>query len=137
MNLQNNNFQTKDKKKYDLEDRTYAFAEGIIKTVKTLKENPVNMRLINQIVGSAGSIGANYCEANEAESKQDFIHKIGIAKKETKETRYWLKLLKISDPQIADQLEFFERECQELLLIFSSIVKSSKSNRALKIENSM
>lgn len=135
MNLQKNNFQTKTK--YDLEERTYKFAEGIINVAKKLKENPVNSRLINQIVGSASSIGANYCEANEAESKQDFIHKIGIAKKETKETRYWLKLLKISNPEISDQLKTYERECQELLLIFSSIIKTSKSKCVLKIDHSM
>lgn len=137
MNLPKNNFQTKNKRIYDLEERTYKFAEGIINIVKKLKENSVNSRLINQIVGSASSIGANYCEANEAESKQDFIHKIGIAKKETKETQYWLKLIKISNPEISNQLKIFQSECQELLLIFSSIIKTSKLYQSLKIDHSI
>ena len=79
--------------KYDLEERTAKFAEEIIKLVKSIKITPVNKRIIEQIVGSGGSIGANYCEANEAESKQDFKHKVGICKKETKETKHWLRLL--------------------------------------------
>lgn len=133
MNLQKNNFQTKEKGTYDLEERTYKFAEGVINIAKKLKESSINRRLIDQIVGSASSIGANYCEANEAESKQDFIHKIGIAKKETKETRYWLKLLKTSNPEISNQLKIFEAECQELLLIFSSIIKTCKLNKSLKL----
>lgn len=133
MNLQNPNLQTK--KVYDLEERTFAFAENVINTVKNIKVNPVNSRLINQLVGSSGSVGANYCEANEAESKQDFIHKIGISKKEAKETRYWLRLLKISNPEISNQLDLFEKESQELILIFSSIIKSSKLRRVSRIEN--
>lgn len=135
MNLLNNNLQTKEKKIYDLEERTYKFAENVIDTVKKLNINPVNSRLINQIVGSSSSIEANYCEANEAESKLDFIHKIGISKKEAKETKYWLKLLKISNPEISDQLGVFEKEVQELILIFASIVKSSRSKKVLSIEN--
>ncbi len=76
--------------KYDLEDRTAKFAEAIIKLVQSIKITPVNKRIIEQIVGSGGSIGANYCEANEAESKQDFKHKVGICKKETKEKKVLL-----------------------------------------------
>lgn len=137
MNLQKNNFQIQTKRSYDLEERTYEFAKDVIKIAKNLKENSVNSRIINQIVGSASSIGANYCEANEAESRQDFVHKIGISKKETKETLYWLKLLEISNPEISDKLEILRNECHELLLIFSSIIKTSKLNKALKIEHSM
>ena len=133
MNLQNTNLQTK--KVYDLEERTFKFAENIINTVKKIKVNPVNSRIIDQIVGSSSSVGANYSEANEAESKQDFIHKIGICKKEAKETRYWLRILKVSNPEISDQLTPFEKESQELILIFSSIIKSSRIKHVSKIEN--
>jgi len=97
MNNQFNNFQTK--KKYDLEERTARFAEKTIDLVKQIKATPVNTRIITQLVGSGGSIGANYCEANEAESKKDFIHKIGICKKEAKETKHWLRLLAKSNPE--------------------------------------
>ena len=70
-------------KPYDLEERTALFGEETIDTLKKLPNNLINKRLIPQLVASAGSLGANYCEANEAESKRDFQHKIGICKKET------------------------------------------------------
>jgi len=111
--------------KYDLEERTAKFAEEIIKLVKSIKITPVNKRIIEQIVGSGGSIGANYCEANEAESKQDFKHKVGICKKETKETKHWLRLLASANPEVKEQLRELYKENQELLLIFSSILKSA------------
>ena len=79
--------------KFDLEERTVVFAENIIDLVRSIKCDAVNGRIISQLVGSGGSIGANYCEASEAESKKDFIHKIGICKREIKETRHWLRLL--------------------------------------------
>ncbi|MBU1323356.1 four helix bundle protein [Patescibacteria group bacterium] len=111
--------------KYDLEDRTAKFAEEIIRLVKSIKITSINKRIIEQIVGSGGSIGANYCEANEAESKQDFKHKVGICKKEIKETKHWLRLLATANPEIKDKLRELYKENQELLLIFSSILKSA------------
>jgi len=87
------------KVKYDLEERVTKFAEQIIDFVKGIKENAVNSRIISHLVGAAGSAGANYCEATEAESKRDFIHKIGVCKKEIKETRHWLRLLARSNPE--------------------------------------
>ena len=101
-----------------MEERTARLAEEIIRLVKTLKLTAVNKRIVDQLVGSGGSLGANYCEANEAESKQDFKHKIGICKKETKETKHWLRLLAVANPEIKEQLRVLYRETQELLLIF-------------------
>ncbi|MFC1647023.1 four helix bundle protein [Patescibacteria group bacterium] len=115
-------------KKYDLEDRTAKFAESIIDLVKSIKITSINKRIVEQLVGSGGSIGANYCEANEAESRKDFIHKISICKKEIKETKHWLRLLKRSNPEIKDQLNKLQIETRELLLIFSKILSSSKDN---------
>ena len=77
--------QVSSKGKYDLEERTAKFAENIINLVKKIKITPVNNKIISQLVGSEGSIGANYCEATESESKKDFAHKVSIAKKEIKE----------------------------------------------------
>jgi four helix bundle protein len=116
------------KKIYDLEERTAKFAEDIIDLVKSIKTTPVNRRIITQLVGSGGSVGANYCEANEAESKRDFIHKIGICKKEVKETKHWLRLLARSNPEKKDAIRKLTKEAQELLLIFSKINKSSRDN---------
>lgn len=124
MNNQNNNLQTK--KKYDLEERTARFAEEVIDLMKKIPNTPINRRPIEQVVGSSGSMAANYCEANEAESKKDFIHKVGICKKETKETKLWLRLLARANPELKEEFRKLWQEAQELLLIFSSIVKSSR-----------
>lgn len=126
MNDQLTNLQTK--KKYDLEERTAKFAENVIDLVKKIPLSPINRRIIEQVVGSGGSMGANYCEANEAESKKDFIHKIGICKKETKETKHWLRLLAKSNPEFIEEIRRLWKENQELLLIFSAIISSAKIN---------
>ncbi len=123
MNNQLNNLQTK---KYDLEERTAEFAENVIDLMKKIPNNSINKRPIEQVVGSSGSIAANYCEANEGESKKDFIHKIGICKKETKETRLWFRLLARANPELKEDLRKLWKEANELLLIFSSIIKSSR-----------
>jgi len=114
-------------KNFDLEERTAVFAENTIDFVRRLKCDTVNTRIISQLVGSSGSIGANYCEATEAESKKDFIHKISICKKEIKETRHWLRLLARSNPEHKDEIRNSWKEAQELLLIFSKIIRSSKT----------
>jgi len=110
---------------YDLEERTAKLAEKIIDLVKVLPKNCVNKRIISQLVASSGSIGANYCEANEAESKKDFVHKIKIAKKEIKETKHWLRLLARTDNVHIEDIRKIWLETDELLLIFSKIVISS------------
>lgn len=126
MNFQLNNFQTDKNKKYNLEERTARFAEKVIDLVKKLPNNSINNRLIDQVVGAAGSIGANYCEANESESKKDFVHKMGIAKKEIKETKHWIRLLAHANSNFKDELKPLWLEAQELLLIFSKIISNSK-----------
>jgi len=75
------------------------------------------------LIGSVSSIGANYCEASEAESKKDFIHKISIAKKEIKETKHWLRLLIRTDDRFKEKIQEFEQETHQLLLIFSKIIR--------------
>ncbi len=87
-----NQAQSSKSKEYDLEERTAIFGENIIEFAMSLKKNDVNKILTNQIIRSGTSIGANYCEADGAESKKDFNHKIGICKKESKETMHWLRI---------------------------------------------
>ncbi len=118
--------QAPNSKQYDLEERTARFAEAVIDLMKKTPNNSINKRMIEQVVGSAGSVGANYCEANEAESKKDFRHKIGICKKEAKETKHWIRLLAKANDNFKSELRILWQEAQELLLIFSSIIKSSK-----------
>ena len=79
--------------KYDLEERTAVFAERIIELCKKCPKNMVTIPIIDQLIRCGTSIGANYCEANGASSKKDFKNKIFICKKESKETKYWLRLL--------------------------------------------
>ncbi|MCX5895468.1 MAG: four helix bundle protein [Proteobacteria bacterium] len=115
-----------DKKVYDLEERTARFGEEVIDFVKTLSNDPINNELISQIIRSGTSIGANYMEADGAESKKDFRHKIAICKKESKETRHWLRMIAKANPARKDECRKLWSEAQELCLIFSSILLSKK-----------
>lgn len=113
--------------KYDLEERTAIFAEDIVKFAKLISVNEVTKPLISQSVRSGTSIGANYCEADCAETKKDFEHKMGICKKESKEAKYWLRIIATAAPILKEQCKVLWKECNELNLIFSSIVNKSKN----------
>lgn len=112
-----------DKNRYDLSKRTSNFGSEIIVFVKNIKETNINKPIINQLVRSATSVGANYMEADCAESKKDFIHKIGICKKEAKETTHWLHMLATAEPNKAEDCRKLWKEAHELTLIFSAIAK--------------
>ncbi len=113
-------------KKYDLEDRTAEFGENIIVFCKNIKLDIFTRPLISQLIRSATSIGANYCEANNASSKKDFRNKIFICKKESQETKYWLRMIaKCSEDKKIEAREFWQ-EVQELTMIFQKIISSSK-----------
>jgi len=116
--------EKKDKGIYDLEERTARFGEDIIDFAKTLPINPINNELIGQIVKSGTSVGANYMEADGAESKKDFRHKIAICKKEAKETKHWLRMIAKANPDRKEKCKELWSEAQELTLIFSSILLS-------------
>ena len=81
--------------KYDLEERTTDFAKRVVHLCRELPKDSMNSRLIGQITGSAGSIGANYREANDALGKKDFVHRLKISRKEAKETIHWLEITHI------------------------------------------
>ncbi|RLC38010.1 four helix bundle protein [Candidatus Falkowbacteria bacterium] len=114
---------------FDLEERTARFAEEVIDLCKEIKITPLNMKIITQLIGSSGSIGANYCEASEAESKRDFRHKMSIAKKEIKETKHWLRLIAKTNPGKKEKIRILWKEAQELLLIFSKSIKTSSNKK--------
>ena len=119
---------TNDQKKiYDLGERTVKFSDDIIRFVKIIPNTIINKSLIIQLVKAATSVGANYCEADEAESKKDFVHKIKICKKEIKETKYWLRVVANANEEFKDNLRPLYREAQELNLIFSKIIHSSNN----------
>jgi four helix bundle protein len=116
---------------YDLEDRTMKFSENIIDMIRQTKTDALNKSIINQLVRSATSVGANYCEANGASSKKDFKNKIHICKKEIKETKYWLQLISRTNPEIKGKLRVLWQEAQELTLIFSKIT-ATMSEKSIK-----
>ncbi len=99
-----------DKKAYNLEERTARYGEEILMFMKTLKRDDINRPLISQIIRSGTSIGANYMEADAAESKKDFRHKISLVKKEAKETKHWLRMIAKANPQRKDELKVLWNE---------------------------
>ncbi len=122
--------ENKSKRTFDLEERTSIFSENIIDFCQSLKETTVTRPIISQLIRSATSIGSNYCEADCAESRRDFEHKLGICKKEAKETKYWLRMIMKSLPEFKVRAQELRKESMELLLIFSSIINKSKSKAA-------
>ena len=116
----------KTEKKFDLEDRTLIFAKQIINFCKNLTNNTINFKLIDQLIRSAGSIGANYREANDSLGKKDFIHRLRIARKESKETIFWLELVKEANKNIS--IDNLIDECCQLRNILSAIIKKVDNN---------
>ena len=110
--------------KYDLENRTLAFVIKLLKILTNLRKTPYNYKLICQCISSGTSIGANYMEANGAESRKDFIHKISLSLKETKETKFWLDCLKITNPESKNELIELWKEADEFTLIFGKITST-------------
>jgi four helix bundle protein len=112
--------------KYNLEERTAIFSEGIIDLCKKCPKSITVVPLINQLIRSGTSIGANYCEANGASSKKDFKNKIFLCKKESKETKYWLRLLGKSEESVREDCRKLWQEAQELTMIFSKAAANTK-----------
>lgn len=107
--------------KYDLGERTEKFAQEIVLFVKKIPENTITKPILTQLIRSGTSIGANYCEADNAISRRDFYHKISICKKEARETIFWLKTLKIICSSSQDKIDYLIDESKQLMLIFNSI----------------
>ena len=110
-------------KKYDLEERTALLGENIIRFANKIPRNPVTISIVSQLVKAGTSVGANYCEADDAESKKDFKHKIGICKKEARESKHWLRMISIACPELGEEAQVLWQEAKELNLIFNSINK--------------
>ncbi len=107
--------------KYDLEERTAKFGEDIIQFLRKIPKDDITKPLINQLIRCATSVGANYCEADDAESKMDFKHKIGICKKESRESKHFLRMMANAIPEKKEQITKLWIEAKELNLIFNSI----------------
>ena len=109
-------------KPYDLEERKALFAEQSRAFVKRLRRTIGNVEDAKQFIRASGSIGANYIEANEAIGKKDFVMKIKICRRETKETCYWLRLLEV-DGRFERQRQQLSAEARELMNIFGAILR--------------
>lgn len=115
---------------YDLEERTFKFGENIIRFAKKIPKTLITTPLITQLVKCGTSVGANYCEADDAESREDFKHKIGICKKECRESKHFISMIVVA----IDDIEHLKKEARilwtearELHLIFNSIYKKVKN----------
>jgi len=116
-------------KEQDICERTFGFAKRIVRLCVTLSENPgVSRTLSNQLLRSGTSIGANVEEAQGGQSRKDFLAKIGIARKEARETHYWLRLLAATEIISSERLADLTQECYELVAILTAIVKKTREN---------
>jgi four helix bundle protein len=110
---------------FDLEEGTAQFGEAVIHFARAVAKNPVSTPLISQLVRAGTSVGANYCEADDAVSKKDFKNKIGICRKEARETKLWLRLIAAAEPDLKTEARKLWQEAKELHLIFAAIWRKS------------
>lgn len=121
---------------YDLEERTFRFARDVRLFIKTLPKTIANTEDIKQLVKSSGSVGANYREANESISRKDFVMRIKIARKEAKESGYWLRLIRETNAlKQADEAHRLVKEADELKKILSAILEKSKKRSCSATES--
>jgi four helix bundle protein len=115
-------------KPYDLEERTAVFGEAVIGFARRIPVDPVTQPLIPQLVRSGTSVGANYCEADDAGSKKEFRYRISLCKRESRETKHWLRMVAAAAPDLKGDARHLWREAQELNLIFSAIYRGKKKS---------
>lgn len=116
-------------KVYDLEERTAKFGENVIEFLKEVSKDEITRPLITQLAKCATSLGANYCEADDAESPKDFVHKIGICKKESREAKHFLRMLAKAKPELKRGSRELWAEARELNLIFNVIYRKVKAKQ--------
>jgi len=118
---------TNSQKSLEFEHRITQFGLEVIRFCKTIPEDTISRPIINQLVRSATSIGANYAEANNAASKKDFANKINICRKEAQETKHWLTMCSEITDNSAREILF--QECHELILIFNRISATMRNGK--------
>ncbi len=115
---------------YDLEERTYEFAKRVRVFVRNLPRTIGNVEDGKQLVRSSGSVAANYIEANDSLGEKDKLIKIRISRKESKESKLWLRLIEIeSNQELEAERNNLIKEAQELMLIFGSILQKLKQTK--------
>jgi four helix bundle protein len=115
--------------KYDLEERTAKFGESVIALAKTIPANLITTSLIPQLVRSATAVGANFCEADDAGSKKEFMYRVSLCKRESRETKHWLRMLVKAEPTLRDTAAHLWQEAKELNLIFSAIHRRHRAKQ--------
>ena len=113
----------------DISDRVFRFVVNVLKITATLPKNQMNLVLTGQLIRCVTSIGANIEEARGAHTKTDSAYSMNIAKKESRETRYWLRLLLEMDPRFASAIKPLIQENEEIIKILTAIVKTAKPRR--------
>ena len=116
-----------DKRVYDLEERAARFGEAVIDFARTIPQDAVTNRIVNQLVGAGTSVGANYVEADDAVSKKEFLKNIGTCKKEVREAKHFLRMAVRAVPELKPEARKLWLEARELHLIFSKIWRSGKN----------
>ena len=117
---------TNEKRKFDLAERTEVYGEKIIRFSREIRLDPVSSPLVRQLVRSATSMGANYGEADEAGSKQEFRYRISLCSRESRECRHWLRMLVVACPDKKTAARELWKEANELNKIFATIFRRSK-----------
>ncbi|MFQ5733676.1 MAG: four helix bundle protein [Planctomycetaceae bacterium] len=112
-------------KPFDLTERTAQFGEAVIEFCRSVRQDAITRPLISQVVRSSTSVGANYCEADEAGTKKEFRYRINICTRESRESKHWLRMLARAAPQQREQSRVLWKEAHELNLIFASIFRRS------------
>ena len=110
---------------YDLKQRTLLFASSIRLLIRRIPKHFYNFDDCKQVLRSSGSVGANYREADEAVSKDDFSYRIKICRKEAKETIHWLELIVVANPECGGKVSLLLQEATELRNILSAIIKKA------------
>jgi len=120
------------KSRFDIYNRAFEFAVKTAKFTKKMPKNSVTMEYAKQLIRSSSSVGANLEEADGALTKKDFINKLGIARRESSESRHWLKLIhsveNFTSKELNGELSWLIKEAEELKLILSSIISKTKKN---------
>ncbi|HIQ20798.1 MAG TPA: four helix bundle protein [Planctomycetes bacterium] len=114
-----------DNQQYDLEERTARFGEAIIAFAGTVKVDDITSPLVRQLVPAATSVGANYCEADEVGTKKEFEYRISVCKRDSRETKYWLRMIAKAWPVGKRQARGLWKQPNELTRIFARIHRSS------------
>ena len=114
--------------RFDIQDRTFEFAVRVVRLVDRLPRTVASVEIGRQVVRSATSVGSNVEEADAAESKQDFIHKMSVAHKEARETRYWLRVIQAALLNADDEVQVLIQESDELVRILYTIIKNARQS---------